>query len=873
MKTVYSKKLKFLCSLFLMISILGVQDANAQFWKKKKKEADKAVVKKTPPKKKGKSIKDLTKSSKKIEGLFTIYQDTITGSVKLLVKEDQLNKDFIYFSQIADGVTDAGAFRGSFRANSIFHVTKYFNRLEFLAPNTSFYFDEKSALSKSSEANISDAVIASGKLLASDEKKGEYLIDADGLFLSETFTRIKGPRFPGQSPFAFSLGRLDKTKSKINEIKNYPENTNVKTEYVYNNPSVLNGGSAAVTDGRNVSIKVFHTFMNMPEDDYKARMDDARVGYFLTETNDMTTTETINYRDMIHRWKLVKKNPEVAISEPVTPITWWIENTTPTEWRETIKEGVLAWNEAFEKAGFNNAMVVKVQPDDADWDAGDVRYNVLRWTSSPNPPFGGYGPSFVNPRTGEILGADIMLEFVHFTNRVFGDELYNNAAANMSLETSQELEVKKYLAKNNLLYCSAGHIMHENLQLGTAVLQASGASELEMEGIKKEGMKSLIMHEVGHTLGLNHNMKASMLFSPDQLADANFIKGKALTGSVMDYAGINITNDRSKQGQYYDMAVGPYDVWAIQFGYTPFKNEAEKNVLLNKSTQPELIFGNDADDMRSPGKAIDPRVMIGDLSNDQITYSINRFELVNNMMKNLKTQFTKKGETYEELRRAYYTLHNQSAIAGGVVSRFIGGVYVDRSTFDQEGGTQPFTPVSLADQKRAMSTLKKYIFAPDAFDTPNEVYNYLARQRRGYNFFGGPEDPKIHEQVLGYQTRVLAHIMHPNTLQRLSNSELYGNEYKLATFMTDLNNMMFKPDVYGSINSFRQNLQAVYTKQLIGMISGKASGRFSVASKSMAIYNLKNIKTWVSNGTGDIATKAHKNHLKTLITNAMKEIK
>ena len=277
--------------------------------------------------------------------------------------------------------------------------------------------------------------------------------------------------------------------------------------------------------------------------------------------------------------------------------------------------------------------------------------------------------------------------------------------------------------------------------------------------------------------------------------------------------------------------------------------------------------------MRSPGKAIDPRVMIGDLSNDQITYSINRFELINSMMENLKTKFTKKGKTYEELRRAYYTLHNQSAIAGGVVSRFIGGVYVDRSTFEQEGGTKPFTPVSLADQKRAMSTLKKYIFAPDAFNTPKEVYNYLARQRRGYNFFGGPEDPKIHEQILSYQTRVLAHIMHPNTLQRLSNSELYGNQYKLSSFMTDLNNMMFKPDVYGSINSFRQNLQAVYTKRLISMISGKSSSRFTVASKSMAIYNLKNIKTWVSNGTGNLATKAHKNHLKTLITNAMKEIK
>jgi hypothetical protein len=226
-----------------------------------------------------------------------------------------------------------------------------------------------------------------------------------------------------------------------------------------------------------------------------------------------------------------------------------------------------------------------------------------------------------------------------------------------------------------------------------------------------------------------------------------------------------------------------------------------------------------------------------------------------------------------DLNRAFFTLHNQTRIAGGVISRFIGGVYVDRSVYGQKGGKQPYTPVSLADQKRAMSALKQYIFAPNAFDTPNDVYNYLARQRRGYNFFGGPEDPKIHETVLGYQTSVLAHLMHPNTLQRMTNSALYGNKYKLSTYMTDLNNMMFKPDVYGSINSFRQNLQAVYVKRLISMVTGRTANRFTVPAKSMAIYNLKNIKTWVSNGTGDLATKAHKNHIKTLITNAMKEIK
>jgi hypothetical protein len=499
----------------------------------------------------------------------------------------------------------------------------------------------------------------------------------------------------------------------------------------------------------------------------------------------------------------------------------------------------------------------------------------LRWTSSPNPRFGGSGPSFVNPKTGEILGADIMLEYVHFTNRVYYDRIFNNASAlNFTAATDEEEKAAFFLKnKNNHLFCSKGHLMHENTLFGQTVLAASGASDLEMKELKEQGMKALIMHEIGHTLGLNHNMKASQLFTPEELADADFIKGKALSGSVMDYAAINLTKDKSKQGQYYDMAVGPYDVWAIQFGYTPFKTNSERIALLERSTEPALIFGNDADDMRSPGKGIDPRVMIGDLSNDQIKYSIDRIELSNSMMKDIKTRFINSGESYMQLRQAYYILSGQSATAAGVIARFIGGVYVDRTKPGQIEGTKPYTPVSLKKQKRAMNALNKYVFAPDAFNAPNDLYNYLAAQRRGFNFFSGPEDPKIHEQVLSYQTRVLAHITHPNTLQRISNSELYGNKYKLATYMTDLNDAIFKRDVRGNINSFRQNLQAAYTKGLIKIITGKSSSRYPIAAKSMAIYNLKNIKSWVSNGTGNIATKAHKNHLKTLITNVMKEIK
>jgi hypothetical protein len=818
-----------------------------------------------------KTIESLTASSHKIEGLFTIYQDTLTAEVHMTIKEEQLNQEFIYFSQIADGVVEAGSFRGLYRGSTLFQIKKYFDKIEIVAPNTSFYFDPESPLSKSETANTSEALISSSKILKHDTEKGLYLIKANDLFLSETLTRIKQPAGPGASPNAFSLGSFDKNKSKIEAIKNYPENTNIKTHYVFKNPNIRNGGSEAVTDGRNVSIKVFHSFVKMPEDDYEARRDDPRVGYFITEVNDQTTTSTTNYRDFINRWKLIKKEPNQALSEPVKPITWWIENSTPHEWRPLIKEGVLAWNEAFEKAGFKNAIEVKVQPDDADWDAGDIRYNVLRWTSSPQPPFGGYGPSLKNPKTGEIIGADIMLEYVHFTNRVFYDKLFVDPTEAMQLQTEEELKNEAFNQKE--LYCSAGNLMHENLLFGTTFLQAINASDLELEKVKKESMKALIMHEVGHTLGLNHNMKASQLFTPEDLYDPARIEGKALTGSVMDYAGLNINPNRSEQGQYADMALGPYDLWAIQFGYQPFENAAAREVVLARSTERELIFGNDADDMRSPGKAIDPRVMTGDLSSDQIRYSIDRILLVNRLKKDILSQFSKEGDFYDDLTRSFYVLNSQAARAGDILSRFIGGVYVERAVVGQKEAKQPYTPVSLIDQKRAFNALSSYIFSPEAFETPKKVYNYLAKRRRGFDFYAGPEDPKIHSIVLGYQSRVLAHLLHPNTLQRIVDSELYGNQYALDQFMTDLNSALFAKDIKGEVNSFRQNLQLTYTQRLIDMVSGSTASRFNHLAQSMALYNLDQILDWVKKPKGDIGSIAHKTHLKILIENALNEVK
>ena len=838
-------KLFVVLSLFTLNTVIA-QNNDIKITDKKKDE-------------KSKTLEDFIKSSKKIEGLFDIYQDTITGQVQMLIREDQLNKDYIYGSQIADGVVRTAGFRGQYKDEKILNFKKFFNKIEISAVNSNFYFDENNPLSKSKDANISNSLISSVKIIYFDKKKNAYLIDADGLFISELLTRIKLPTDPFQYNRSFQLGRFDRGKSKIEKIKNYPKNLNVKTNYVYNNPNVGSSGSSAVEDSRYVSIKTFHTIVEMPDDDYQIRLDDQRVGYFLTQVDNLTDPGTTNYRDLINRWKLIKKDPSLEISEPVKPITWWIENSTPIEWRETIKEAVLQWNPAFEKAGFKNAIQVKIQPDDAEWDAGDIRYNVLRWTSSPNPPFGGYGPSMVNPRTGEIIAADIMLEFVFFTNRVFYDKLYSDVASIMDTNNYDHTH------DHDNFVCSAGSILHDNINFGRTFIALNG-DDYDLEELERQSMMYLIMHEVGHTLGLNHNMKSSSIHSISELYDANELKGKAISGSVMDYPALNLNPNPKIKSPYADSSVGHYDKWAIEFGYKPFNSEQERNEILSRSTDPLLIFGNDADILYS-SRGIDPRVQTNDMSSDPISYSIDRMRLVNELFDDILDKFQISGNTYEDLRRAFFNLNSQYAGAASTISKFIGGVYVERSVIGQKGSKKPYTPVNYKDQKRAFKALDEYIFSSDNYKIPSKIINYLARQRRGFEFYSGPEDPKIHDLILSNQARILSQLMAPNTLQRLKDSELYGNKYKLSEFMTDLNKSIFS-EIDGNIDGFRQNLQIVYTKRLVDIISSDKGKRYKNHAKSLALLNLNEIMESI-NSNGNISSRAHKMHLKSIIEKAL----
>lgn len=844
--------------------VFSFQSVQAQ---KRKKKKDPTSTEK-PSKDALKKITAVTKKSKKFEGLFTIYQDTITGEINLEIKEEQIGKEFIYFSQSANGVAAVRGFTGNYRESKVIRIDKYFNKIEFVQVNTSSYFDPNNEISKSAEANMPNAILASCKVIAASPLGEAYLIDANQLFMNETFAQVKPSRNPKQSPLAFSLGNLSKDKTKINAIRSYPENTDIAVEYVYSRSSALNNGGRDVTDARNVSMKIYHSLIAMPENDFQTLFEDPRVGFFTTQVTDMTSMENTNYRDLVHKWNLVKKDPNATISEPVKPITWWMENTTPKNLRPIIKAAAEKWNIAFEKAGFKNAVIIKQQPDDADWDAGDIRYNVLRWTASPFPPFGGYGPSFVNPRTGEILGADIMFEYGSVLGRLRQQDFFDkNGTSLLSIPEETNQIHSKHIG------CQASQLGTINNAFVGLIVKYIDGETVENSQLVKEYLSYLILHEIGHTLGLNHNMKASNMHDLSTIHNKELTEKVGLMGSVMDYPSINANKDRSNQGNYYTTRPGPYDLWAIQFAYETGRTKAESKLLLDKSTESDLVFGNDADDMRAMGKAIDPRVNIYDLTSQPIEYAIERMELVKEISKEILDKNTAEGSSHHDQLMGYYAMMRQYRDASSVTSKFIGGLYVDRAMIGQKGATQPYTPVDASTQKKAMTSLKEYIFAPNAFDFSSDLYNQLAPQRRGFNFFMGTEDLKIHKMIINTQYQAIGHIMHPTTLQRMVDTKLYGNEYDISMVFTDMTDAIFKEDIAGNVNTIRQTLQVTYTETLINMLVGTKSSRYGNVAQSHALYFLKKIKKLASNTNGDISSKAHKDHLVTMITNVLDEVK
>ena len=749
-----------------------------------------------------------------IDGFMNVLHETEKDKYYLVLNEDQLNKEFIYFTYILNGPSDAGPSGGDMGEAFILEFRKFKEDIGIYKKNTKFKYDDSNKISQSKLTNIIEAFLGRFSVVVNEDSK--YLINIDKMFLSEMLVAIT-PNIPKEymEYYNLILGRPDKSKTFIDEVKNYEKNTSFKVRYGFFNPKPKSGGSIdAITDKRYTYVDGLHLFVEMPDDKFEPRVADQRIGYFSEKVTDLSTYDSNNARDLMNRWRLIKKDPDAELSEPEEPLVYWVENSTPEEIRPFVVKGIEAWNKAFEKAGFKNAIVAKIQPDDAEWDAGDVRYNVVRWASTPDPRYSGYGPSVANPRTGEIIAADIVQEFNAIKRGYTYRKLWGYTPENDPLE---------------------------------------------------QWIVSLTMHEVGHTLGLRHNFKSSWIYDAKEVHDVS-ITGDNHIGSVMDYDPINLAPEGLTQGNFFPTGPGSYDIWAIEFGYTPSFTDEERENLLSKSTQPEYIFGTDGDAMSSPGTNIDPRNYRGDMSNDPITYTSDRIKTLDAKIAELPDIFLVDGETSTEFRSVFYSLTSEKGRFLDGVSRLIGGVYSNRIVNDSNKDITPFEAVSYEDQKRAMNLIKEKLLSNDAFSFDENLLKYLQSEKRAAYSSGRRvnEDPKLHDLVLSMQGRTLSHILHPVVMMRLVDSSQYGNTYMPDEVLKDLFDGIF---VQREIpTTFKMNLQSKYVDSLISALD---DDDYDEISKAAIYASLVDIKNFTRSQYGDSKTKVHYNFLYWKVSKAL----
>ena len=742
------------------------------------------------------------------EGMIDIYYETDEDTYYTIIEEENLSKEFIYFYYIISGAQAGGASGGDMGDSSVLEFRKFKDDIALYKKNTVFNYDDSNNISKSTLTNILESFV--GRFEVKIEEEGRYLVNIDKLFLGEMLVGLTPPKEYAEY-YSLILGRIDDKKTYISRVKNYPKNTSIEVTYGFFNPSPK-GSVDAVPDARYSSIVARHMFVEMPDDNYEPRVADQRIGYFSTKITDLSTYDYFKGKDLINRWRLIKKDPTAEISEPINPIVFWVENSTPEEIKPFVVEAIELWNIAFEKAGFKNAVVAKIQPDDAEWDAGDVQYNVIRWASTPSPRYSGYGPSVANPRTGEMIAADIVQEF------------------------------------NSISY-------------GYRLRKIWGYDE-ENDPLR-QWIVSLTLHEIGHTLGLRHNFKASWLYDASEIHDKN-ITGNNHIGSVMDYDPINIAPDGVEQGNYFPTEPGPYDIWAITFGYTQGMSDVDRDNLLSQSTRPEYIFGTDDDAMGSPGGNTDPRNKRYDMSSDPITYTVQRLQIIDNKINELPEIFNEPGSTYTELKATFDSLLRDKGRFAESIAIQIGGVYSNRLVIGQESGLTPFAVVPYAEQKRAMKTLNEYLFANDAFKFSPDILKLLQSEKRAASYGNSDDDPKIHDRVLRMQMGALSFILHPRVMKRLTDSSQYGNEYLPDEVLQDIFEGIF---VAREIpNTFKMNLQSAYVDGLIGAMSDE---RYDEISRSAIFNSLLKIRNYSNSSYGNKMVKGHFDYLNWKINNAL----
>ncbi|MEH2042762.1 zinc-dependent metalloprotease [Nostoc sp.] len=843
---------------------------------------------------------EVIKNTQKSGGLFTLYRNKEKNKIYLEIKPEQLNKNYLATATLESGIGERGIYSGMPLQDFLFYFQRVDDKLHFVIRNVNFRTREGDPQVRSLTRSFSDSVLYTISIKSIHPERKTLLIDLGDLLLTDL------------AGLSASLGVPASTdQSYFGTAKAFPQNLEVESVLNYSDSAEPNSevaNFASLADNRGFTLRVHYSLSQLPDQDYRPRLADDRIGYFITAYQDLSKDDDRgdSFVRYVNRWHLEKQDPKAVISRPKKPIVFWIDNAVPLEYRDAMKEGVLMWNKAFLKAGFKDAIEVRQMPDDATWDPADIRYNTIRWINTVDGYFA-MGPSRVNPLTGEILDADILVDasFVRALKseyrKIIQPSQTENRTTLSALMQNRLLCANGLDAKNNglpqkmqgqegllsrlskmageydLCYGMEAANQFAFGSLAMSLLPDTMATPDQVKDYINQYLRLIIAHEVGHTLGLRHNFRGSTLLPPQQMNNTEITKNKGLTTSVMDYIPPNIAPQGTKQGDYFPSMVGPYDEWAIKYGYTTIQTStpiAEKPILEEiaaQSYKPELSYSTDEDVYD-----LDPTADAWDNSGNVLLYS--QWQLNNSrlMWERIDKRFPMAGDSYSDVSERFSTVLGNYFQQIYFTTKYIGGqsfyrIHPSEIPSEKVSGVPqhrlPFEPVPVEEQRQALETLQKYVFAEDALSFSPELLNKLAPSR--WRHWGssprvGRLDFPIHDLVLLMQGSVLRDLLSGDRLSRLKDIELKTPEGKALTLpelfdtlqsgiWTEVIQPKAKPM---KIASLRRGLQRQYLDILTGMVLRKEN--VPEDARTLAWYKLKQLDEKLKGvSSEDEYTKAH----------------
>ncbi len=715
---------------------------------------------------------EVVRGARRQEGLFATWQRD--DKVWIELPPAALNQPFFLSPKLKSGIGEGRLFGGLMRDEVVIEFRRVHNQVQMIARNTAYVAGAGTPTGRAVSAAFSPSLLASAAVASRPHPdSAAVLVEANALFVTDLLGT--GAQLQRQYKQGYSF---DARNSAITAVRSTPELTvlEVMSHFAAASiaPSKAGGPNVprALPDPRSLFVTYHYSIAKLPAEPMAPRRADARIGHFATVVNDFSDDLARSPRQrFVNRWRLAKKDPAAAVSEPVAPVTFWLDRTIPEKYRAAITAGVLEWNKAFERIGFRDAIRVALQPDDAPWDTLDFGRASIRWMTNASPAFGAIGPSHVDPRTGEILDADIGVESLSSRSlRALRSQVIARPA-----ESAHAHE-----GGPDVTLCEYADHAAEQLGYALDVLQARGdldPASPEAEQFVFDYLKDTTMHEVGHALGLRHNFRSSRLYTDAQLADRAFTEAHGLTGSVMEYAPINLPppgRPQAAHGTPFNTTLGPYDYWAIEYAYKPIAPEREAAELARiaaRSVEPQLAYGTDEDNFLG----IDPESLQFDLGDDVVAFARRRVAIGRDLLARQEKRLLGPDEDYSVLRRSVsYALRDMSR-AAGALTRQIGGVRTLRH--HAGSGRDPLQPVPAAEQRAALDVLAANFLSSDSFALSPALQRKLVidfQERTDAVFRGDPiasTDFSLATQVIDMQRNVLEALMSDGVAARLLDSQ------------------------------------------------------------------------------------------------------